>query len=134
MASSNKKSVDHITLDDGSKITLVPDREKIGGAEKLQTMGCDEIDGLLAEAMTILQCRGQFLMANVLYDFVWPILMERERAEYRYVLASEYPDAEGPTYFGSVSQLSDPENVDLSEIAKDPFGNDGVAMKRIRIS
>ena len=117
---------------DGLSCVLVPD----GGVEKLKTMDCDEIERLLAGAWNTLACSGELLMANCLIDLVSPIILERERVLYRWVLASEHPDAPGHTYEVWVENLSGQPTVDPKELRPDIFtpGRLCVSAKRIKIT
>jgi hypothetical protein len=114
-------------------IVPIPD---VGRLEKLKTMGCDEIEGLLFNAIDSLNSSGDYLMAACLPDLIEPIRLERERAEYRWVLASQHPEAPGQVYEGYPAQLSGQPAVDPSELREDIFGCEPgrwvVAMKRVR--
>jgi hypothetical protein len=119
---------------DDNRVVLVPDPNEIGGLEKLKTMDCDEIFQLLCDAMTTLQCQGgQFFMANCLKDLVWPIWKQRDRKQYRLVLASEYPDAPGKKYWGSPEDLAEGPEVDPAELGEGPVSG-LVLMKRVPVN
>jgi hypothetical protein len=119
---------------DEHKIFLTPSRDEIGGLEKLATMDCDEIDRLMCDTMSNLICRGHLLMANCLHDAVLPIMLKREREQYRFVLASECPDDPGQIRGGFPEDLTGHPAVDPSELVWCPLtdGNDFVMMKRVR--
>src|SRR5258705_12383508 len=81
-------------------VTLIPSREEIGSVERLRTMDCDDIMHELDIALDALHGVRLHFMANCLLDLVWPFWEERERAEYRWVLASDHPDTPGIERFG----------------------------------
>jgi hypothetical protein len=101
---------------DGNRVFLIPDRDEVGGVEKLKTMSCDDIEALLSAALTELNCSGCYLMSNCLYDLIWPIREERERAEYCWVLASEYPNEPGLVCWGLPEELTEHPEVDPAEL------------------
>ncbi len=120
---------------DGNRVVVFDDhREEIDGLEKLKTMNCDKIDDLLGDAYVCLHRTGHHLMAHALRDLVSPIVEDRERAEYSWVLASECPNDDSVTY---VCLLSDhPEVNPKTEDLTDAFASESteprVLMKRIK--
>jgi hypothetical protein len=93
-------------------------------------------NGSTTIALTELHGTRNYLMANCLQDIIGPILRERERAEYSWVLASEYPDAPGHLYEGPPEMLSGHPEVDAAELREDILaltpGKYVVSMKRVK--
>jgi hypothetical protein len=121
-----------VRISGNTNLFVIPEREKIDGVEKLNTMSCDDIDPLLSDAYVTLHRAGQHLMAEALLDLVFPIMKARERAEYRYVLASQCPPGTpGEEFLGSPEDfgLTDVDPAELHEC----WGDLVVTAKRVKI-
>jgi hypothetical protein len=126
---------DEKTIDiGGHQVVLFDDsREEIDGVEKLKTMNCDAIDQLLSDAYVNLLRHGHRTMAHALLDLVFPIMEEREQAEYMWLLASDCPDDTGQiTVFPLATHpaAGEPKPEDLTTTIFD--GEPGVCMKRVK--
>jgi hypothetical protein len=55
-------------------------------------------------------------MAQALVDLILPIKDERERKQYRFVLASQYPDVPEEVFWGLPEMLSVPIEIDPAEL------------------